>query len=140
MDNSFDRRTMLGSLAAVVAARPLLQGIDAPSVVVDVANAPEESRPFGTMRRYLQGPAGGLKSLLVSQTTLKAGQEPHPPHTHPEAEILIIADGRGEVSLRGKWSQLGPGGFLYAAPNDLHGVKNTGLSAMTYYVFRWLPI
>lgn len=139
MDNIFDRRTMIESLAAIVAANPLLQTIGAPSIVMGVGKAPEESRPYGTVRRYLQGPAGGLKSLLVTQTTLKAGKEPHPPHSHPEAEILIIAEGSGEVSLQGNTSQLGPGGFLYSAPNDLHGVKNTGSTAMTYYVFRWLP-
>jgi quercetin dioxygenase-like cupin family protein len=90
------------------------------------------------VRRYIDGPAGGLKHLLVSQTTLQAGQEPHPPHSHPEAEILIVTEGSGEVSLRGKAAPIGPGGLLYAAPNDLHGIRNSGSVPLKYCVFRWL--
>jgi quercetin dioxygenase-like cupin family protein len=138
MEDFLDRRTMLGSLAACIVASPLLQALDAHSVVMDAKDAREDPRPFGTVRRYIDGPAGGLKHLLVSQTTLQAGQEPHPPHSHPEAEILIVTEGSGEVSLRGKAAPIGPGGLLYAAPNDLHGIRNSGSVPLKYCVFRWL--
>jgi quercetin dioxygenase-like cupin family protein len=138
MDDFLDRRTMLGSLAACIVGSPLLQALDAHSVVMDARDASEDPRPYGTVRRYIDGPAGGLKHLLVSQTTLEAGQAPHPPHSHPEAEILIVTEGSGQVSLQGKASRIGPGGLLYAAPNDVHGISNSGSVPLKYCVFRWL--
>lgn len=138
MYHVLDRRAMLGSFAAFFVGNSVLQAPDAHSVVMNAGEASEEPQPFGAVRRYMDGPAGGLKHVLVSQTTLKAGQEPHPPHSHPDAEILIITEGSAEVSLRGKASRIGPGGLLYAAPNDIHGIRNSGSVPMTYYVFRWI--
>jgi quercetin dioxygenase-like cupin family protein len=138
MDNTVDRRTILGCLAGAFAFSLVPDASEVQSFVMEGNQARVDSRSYGQLHIYLDGPAGGLKRLLVSQTTLKVGERPHPPHSHPEGEMLLVTEGAGEVSLQNKVSRVGAGTVLYAAPNDVHGVTNTGSSPMTYYVFRWL--
>ena len=56
-------------------------------------------------------------------TTLNAGQSPHPPHTHPDEELMIVKEGNIESVLEGKTTPLGPGGIIFHASNQPHTVQ-----------------
>ena len=66
------------------------------------AAAEDLSFPFGGQQIYFQGPTDRLKVFEGGNLRLKAGMEPHPPHKHPEEEIMIVTEGRGEISVEGK--------------------------------------
>ena len=66
------------------------------------------------------------------------GATPHPPHTHPEEEFLIIASGTGEIVCGDQTTAVGPGAVMYCAGNVLHGITNTGPVPMTFYWSKWL--
>jgi quercetin dioxygenase-like cupin family protein len=113
-------------------------GAEIPTALTFRENARLDRQPFGDLRVYLEGQTGQLKGLTVGSLELKPGQSPHPPHTHPEEEIMLITEGRGEISLEGRVTPVGPGAIMYAGSNRVHGVVNTGPSRLTFYYFKWI--
>jgi quercetin dioxygenase-like cupin family protein len=70
-------------------------------------------------------------------TTLNAGETPHPPHKHPDEELIIIKEGVIEATVNGQTKRVGPGSALFMASNQLHGVRNAGQTEAAYHVIRW---
>src|SRR5476651_1197526 len=62
-------------------------------------NSIETSQPVLGCRvfTHYNGPTDQLSGLCVGMAVLDPGSSPHPPHTHPEEEFLIIASGEGEI-------------------------------------------
>jgi len=87
---------------------------------------------------HFNGPTEQLNGVSMGMCVLDPGATPHPPHTHPEEEFLIIGDGTGEIECAGKTSQVGPGSVMYCDGNVLHGIVNTGKVPMTFYWMKWL--
>ena len=87
---------------------------------------------------HYNGPTDQLSGLCAGMAVLEPGASPHPPHRHPEEEMLIVAAGTGEIECDGKLTQVGPGDILYCAGEVLHGVTNTGPVPMTFYWSKWL--
>ena len=87
---------------------------------------------------YIPGALAGASSVLLWLFMLDPGASPHPPHTHPEEEFMIVADGTGEIVCDGKTTQVGPGSIMYCAGNVSHGIVNTGKVPMTFYWSKWM--
>jgi mannose-6-phosphate isomerase-like protein (cupin superfamily) len=102
-------------------------------VIVDAKHARLESHSFGDLRVFFEGPTAQLKSMTAGSLLLKPGQEPHPPHQHPEEEFMIVTEGTGQILVGGKMHQVGPGCMMYSEANQLHGVKNTGSVPLLFY-------
>jgi quercetin dioxygenase-like cupin family protein len=135
------RRTLLQTLLASLAL-PVAGGAAAPGTipteVMAAAGAKLDHHPFGDQRTFFEGATGQLKSLTVGSIALKPGDEPHPPHKHPEEEILLITAGHGAISIEGKATPVKTGDLMYSAGNRLHGIKAAHDSPMTFYYFKWL--
>jgi quercetin dioxygenase-like cupin family protein len=84
------------------------------------------------------GPTAQLAAIAAGFVTLEPGAKPHPPHRHPEEEIMIVGEGTGEFSINGVVTQVKTGDMLYAEANVLHGVLNTGKTRMTFYFMKVL--
>jgi len=93
--------------------------------------------PFGDLRVYFRGSTGQLEVMEAGSLELKPGMTPHPPHQHPEEEIMVITEGTGEISLNGKVSQCGPGSMMFCAAEHSHGIVNTGKVTLTFFYFKW---
>jgi quercetin dioxygenase-like cupin family protein len=130
-------RTLLASLA-LPAADAAASPAELPTEVLTVAQGKLDHHPFGDQRTFLEGPTKELKSLTVGSIALKPGDEPHPPHKHPEEEILLITAGRGTIFVEGKTTAVQTGDLMYSAGNRLHGIKAAPDSTMTFYYFKWL--
>jgi XRE family transcriptional regulator, regulator of sulfur utilization len=96
-----------------------------------------EATKVGASRQVFEDPTATLDELEMHITTLNGGQSPHPPHTHPDEELLIVKEGSIESLLDGKTTPLGPGGIIFHAANQPHTVRNTGTAPATYYVIKW---
>jgi quercetin dioxygenase-like cupin family protein len=70
----------------------------------------------------------------LHETQLAPGAMPHQPHRHDHEEIIMIREGTIEVTNEGNVSTVGPGGVIYNASNDLHGMKNIGETMAHYFV------
>jgi quercetin dioxygenase-like cupin family protein len=138
MLTSCKRRTLLQTLAGGLLLGSASSAAEIPSELVLLKDAKERSEAFGTLRLFLDGQTGQLKSLIVGSLQLKPGQAPHPPHTHPDEEVLLVTEGECEIMLEGKTTKAGLGTVMYAPSNRIHGITNTSSSPMTFYYFKYL--
>lgn len=91
--------------------------------------------PNGTATRpVLRGVTPTGEIIELHETTLTAGQTPHPPHKHLHTELMLIREGTVEFIMGDRSEQVGPGGVCYAASNTMHGLKNTGTTPANYFV------
>jgi quercetin dioxygenase-like cupin family protein len=96
----------------------------------------------GESRQVMSGVVKTGEYLEIHETMLPAGQMPHPPHKHPNTEVLFIQTGNLEYINDGKPEPVGPGGIIFTASNVMHGLKNVGTTPATYIVVsvgRQLP-
>jgi XRE family transcriptional regulator, regulator of sulfur utilization len=91
----------------------------------------------GESRQVVRAPTPTLDELEMHITTLNPGQTSHPPHQHPNEELIIIREGTVETLSAGEWKRLGPGSIIFNASNELHGIRNVGTGPATYHVINW---
>jgi quercetin dioxygenase-like cupin family protein len=122
----------LGARAGVDEAK----GMIGPSAY-DWTKIPARKTEVGEVRSFFRGPTATLEELEVHVTTLNPGQQPHPPHKHPNEEMIIVREGSVEALVDGQWQRLGPGSVIFNASNALHGLRNVGSDPATYHVINW---
>jgi quercetin dioxygenase-like cupin family protein len=93
--------------------------------------------PKGESRKVCQAPTATLDELEIHITTLNPGELAHPPHQHPDEELLIIKEGTLEALVNGEWKRIGPGSVVFQASNQLHAIRNVGDTPATYHVIKW---
>jgi quercetin dioxygenase-like cupin family protein len=108
-----------------------------PSSVFDFQRIQVHPTPVGERRAFITCPTATLDEFAVHMTTLNPGQMPHPPHRHPDEEMILIREGTLEISINEKVQRAGAGSVVFVAPNDLHGWKNVGQARANYFVLRW---
>lgn len=91
----------------------------------------------GEVRKFFQAPTATLDELECHVTTLNPGMEAHPPHQHPDEEIIVVKDGLVESLVNGELKQVGPGSVIFQAANQMHSIKNVGDTPATYHVIKW---
>jgi len=92
----------------------------------------------GGTRKFFKRPTNFLYEFEMHVTTLLAGINSHPPHTHPDDEIILVRSGTVEMLINGKHYPYGAGSFVFVVGNDLHGLTNIGKGPCEYYAFRFL--
>jgi quercetin dioxygenase-like cupin family protein len=104
---------------------------------VDKSQAKVTHEEFGDIRVYHEGRTDQLGELTFGSLLLKPGMSPHPPHQHPEEEIMILTEGAGEISVEGKVTKVAAGSSMYCGAGKLHGIVNTGKAPLLFYYFKW---
>ena len=142
MEN-LDRRDLFAALSALAALGAASSSASAaePATLSDSKVIPYKSlavRKFpngGEQRRVMSGTLSTGEFIEVHETMLPAGEVPHPPHKHPNSEMLFIQTGSLEYDDDGKITPVGPGDIVFSASNKIHGLKNVGTTPATYIVF-----
>jgi quercetin dioxygenase-like cupin family protein len=91
----------------------------------------------GALRQIVRARTATLDELEIHVTTLNPGTASHPPHRHPNEELVLIRDGTVEVLSDGVWKRAGPGSIVFNASNSLHALRNVGPAPVTYDVINW---
>jgi XRE family transcriptional regulator, regulator of sulfur utilization len=136
------RRDLIVALVTMAATFCLAAAADQPtpvmgSAVFDWNTVPAKQTPVGSVRLFFKAPTATLDQLEVHVTTLNPGMASHPPHKHPNEELVIVKEGTVEVLVNGEWKRVGPGSVVFNASNQLHGLRNVGTGPATYHVINW---
>jgi XRE family transcriptional regulator, regulator of sulfur utilization len=135
------RRDMVVAFIAVAATAGAFAAMDqAPvmgSAVFDWNSIAAKPTAYGAVRSFFSAPTATLKRLEVHVTTLNPGQSPHPPHQHPNEEMIIIQKGTLETLSNGQWKRVGPGSVIFNGSNQLHGLRNVGAEPAVYHVINF---
>jgi quercetin dioxygenase-like cupin family protein len=131
-----NRRNVLAALPALLAAE-LAEAANIQDSVVASQATSVTREGYGEARIYFDGSTRQLKALTAGSVLLNAGMEPHPPHQHPEEEILLVTKGSGEITIDGKSHAVASGAMMYCAGGRLHGIRNTGSEPLLFYFYKW---
>jgi len=107
------------------------------SVALDWNAITANATDVGSVRSFFKARTPTVEELEVHVTTLDPGKSPHPPHRHPNEEMVIIRQGTVEVLVDGDWKRVGPGSVIFFASNHLHGLRNVGTDQAIYHVINW---
>src|ERR1700744_4056963 len=129
--------TAIVTLGAVVIAQDALPSKVMGSAAFDWNAMSVRKTPIGESRRFFRAPTATLDELECHVTTLKRGEMAHPPHQHPDEELLIIKAGTVEALENGEQKRVGPGSVIFQASNQLHSIRNVGDTPATYHVIKW---
>ncbi|MGA7712102.1 MAG: cupin domain-containing protein [Rhizomicrobium sp.] len=142
-DHALDRRDLfavfsalaaLGTLAGTARAENSTAELSA-SKVLFYKDLPVDLLPTGsTMRRVMSGTLPTGEFIEIHESILPAGRMPHPPHKHPNTEVLFIQSGKLEYLDVDKPIVIGPGDIVFSASNVMHGLKNIGDVPASYIV------
>jgi XRE family transcriptional regulator, regulator of sulfur utilization len=91
----------------------------------------------GERRDVVRQPTRTLEELEMHVTTLNPHTASHPPHTHPNEEMVIVREGTLQAHVNGKEVVVTAGGVLFYASMQPHSVQNIGDTPATYYVINW---
>jgi quercetin dioxygenase-like cupin family protein len=92
---------------------------------------------IGSTRKFFQAPTATLDELECHVTTLNPGETPHPPHKHPDEELIIVKEGMVEALVNGQMKRVEAGSVIFQASNQMHSIRNVGQTPATYHVIRW---
>lgn len=121
--------------AAAPAAAP--SGEVMGSTAVDWNDMVVRKTRVGESRQVFRAPTATLDELELHITTLMPGETPHPPHQHPDEEVLIVREGTVETFLGDRTQRIGPGSVIFQAANQPHTIRNVGATPATYHVIKW---
>jgi quercetin dioxygenase-like cupin family protein len=107
------------------------------SAVFDWNAIPAKPTEVGSVRSFFKARTATLDELEMHVTTLKPGMASHPPHRHPNEELIIVKQGTVETLSNGEWKRVGPGSVIFNASNQLHGLRNVGAGEAVYHVINW---
>jgi quercetin dioxygenase-like cupin family protein len=91
----------------------------------------------GERRDVANNPTATLGVFECHISTLNPGKASHPPHTHPQEELIILREGILDAQVNGVTTRVGPGALFFFAANDPHNVQNPGEQPATYFVFNF---
>jgi len=114
---------------------------------IDPLNVPLDPDEHTGWKGYDQyrGPTDNADFLSCHVSVLVQGHCPHPPHTHPEEEILMMLAGEADLILPqmpssdGKRElRLRPGQFVYYPAHFPHTLRAISPQPANYLMFKWL--
>jgi quercetin dioxygenase-like cupin family protein len=107
------------------------------SSIFDFTKLPPIPTPPGERRIYFHTRTATLDEFVVHMSILNPGQSPHPPHQHPDEEMILIKEGTMEITVNDNVQRVGAGSVVFIAANDVHGWRNVGEGRAIYWVLRW---
>ena len=88
-----------------------------------------------------RGSTAEIRDLSCHVSVLTPGSCPHPPHTHPEEELLLVLSGEVEVTLPHAPTpqrRLGSGEFVYYPAEYPHTLQAISEQPAEYLMLKWV--
>src|SRR5882762_159227 len=101
-----------------LAQTPAVAFAELGSTVFDWDKLTVKKSPKGEGRFVADTRTPTFEKFEMHVTTLNPGMESHPPHHHPQEEIILIKEGTVESSINGHTERVGPGSLFFFASHD----------------------
>ena len=88
-------------------------------------------------RKYFDRPTAMCDNFEMHITYLKQKGPSHAPHQHIDTEMILIIDGKSEMTIDGKTYNASPGDLYIAESGKLHGISNATDTPCSYFAFKW---
>jgi quercetin dioxygenase-like cupin family protein len=142
---TMNRRELFAALAAAAVAGDALAFADTTPASVPVMGSKvfdwnlmvDKPNAVGSVRTVCNTPTATLENLEIHISTLNPGLMSHPPHKHPNEELIIVRQGTVETLSNGEWIRVGPGSVIFNGSNQLHGLRNVGADPAIYHVVNF---
>ena len=137
-----NRTALAVAMAVAAAGTAAVRAADPPAATLrstawDWNALAAQPTKVGERRNVVDAPTPTLERLEMHITTLRPGETSHPPHRHPEEELIVVKEGTVLSLVGGQERKLGPGSIILQASNELHGLRNVGDTNATYHVILW---
>jgi quercetin dioxygenase-like cupin family protein len=136
-----DWKFLLLGMGAGVAALVVAQNSGAPALLKSGVYAweslPVEKTATGERRAVFDSATATVDRLETHVTTVNPGSASHAAHRHPDEELVYVREGVIEATINGVAQSAPAGSVIFFASNDLHGLRNIGDTAASYFVLRW---
>src|SRR5262245_24338131 len=125
------RRDLITAAIATSLTLACVSMADQASTVLDStawqwADLKPRKTEVGERRDVVQRPTRTLDELEMHITTLNPHTASHPPHTHPNEEMVIVREGTLQAHVNGREIVVPAGGVLFYASMQPHAVQNIG--------------
>lgn len=121
-------------VVCVSAAKQIMSGVYDWSKMVQVKTR------TGSVTRILNGPTRSLESFDIKAVSMHSGKATHSYLVGRLIdELIIIKEGRAEVSINSKKRSLGEGSIAVASEGDRVMIKNLSSGNLVYYSFIFRP-
>jgi (S)-ureidoglycine aminohydrolase len=107
------------------------------SLVKDWNELPVKKTNKGASRPVFDRPSSMFPRFEVHATTLNAGEESHPAHTHRAEEIMLLMKGVVTMNIDSVNYKAVAGDVILVRPDVPHNLKNTGNEQCWYYAIKW---
>jgi mannose-6-phosphate isomerase-like protein (cupin superfamily) len=128
----------LGPLAGLASALPgPAAGTSLPNRTLRLEQAKHAVESYGESWLYFEGATAQLSSFAAGRIQLNGHAAPHPPHTHDDEEVMLVAEGSGEIRIGDEVTPVESGSMMYCAGGRIHGIRNTAAAPLTFYFWKW---
>ena len=136
------RRDLVAAAIAATVTFACVSLADPPAGVLDStawnwSDFVAKKTEVGERRDVVRQPTRTLEELEMHISTLNPHTASHPPHTHPNEEMVIVKEGTLQAHVNGKEIVVNTGGVLFFASLQPHAVQNIGETPATYYVINF---
>ncbi|MGI9175593.1 MAG: cupin domain-containing protein [Rhodothermales bacterium] len=105
----------------------------------------EDEQTGWKAKPLFRGATRCMTHMSCHASALSPGVTPHPPHVHPEEELLIMLSGQAELVVVDDGPPatetihpVGPGSFIYYPSYQRHTIRSVGTEPTEYLMFKWL--
>ncbi|HEU5316804.1 MAG TPA: cupin domain-containing protein [Chloroflexota bacterium] len=78
----------------------------------------------------------GSSHFTIHMSVINPGERAHPPHDHPDEEVLFLLEGAAEALIGDHTEVIGVDTAVFCPPNVTHGLRNVGGTPLRYLVIR----
>lgn len=107
------------------------------SFMIDYEEVAFNAHDRGGVRPYFRRSTALFDYFEMHVTTLNAGVQSHPPHTHAAAEIILVIEGKVEEQIENEFYKGKDGDLIFLASESSHAIRNRGKKQARYFAFQW---
>ena len=107
------------------------------SFMIDRSELTAKTTDKGSRVNYFERATSMAQRFEMHVTTLNAGMNSHPPHTHRAEEIVLLTNGSGRIQIGDQHKDAAVGDLIFLGSEVLHAFTNTGQEPCSYFAFQW---